>query len=76
MRAPPPAPTFPPVLRLRELLVAFLAGPLLGVLLALQLGQDQSWDLLNYHYYNPFALLEQRWGFDVAPAMRQTWFSP
>lgn len=36
--------------------------------LALVLGQDANWDLKNYHWYNPYALLTDRWLFDLSPA--------
>jgi hypothetical protein len=39
-------------------------------------GLDVNWDLKNYHYYDPFALLEGRIGFDVAPAQIQTYHNP
>ena len=35
--------------------------------LALILGQDANWDLKNYHWYNPYALLTDRWRFDLSP---------
>jgi len=34
---------------------------------ALVLGQDANWDLKNYHWYNPYALLTDRWQLDLAP---------
>ena len=40
------------------------------------LGQDRNWDLLNYHLYNPYAFLNDRIEFDLAPAGVQTFFSP
>ncbi len=40
------------------------------------LGQDASWDTLNYHFYNPYAWLHDRLQHDVQPAMRQTYFNP
>jgi len=40
------------------------------------LGQDKNWDLLNYHLYNPYAFLNDRVEFDLAPAGIQTYFSP
>lgn len=43
---------------------------------SLSLGQDRNWDLLNYHLYNPYAFLNDRIGFDLAPAGAQTFFSP
>ncbi|MCX7089053.1 MAG: hypothetical protein NTV00_13495 [Methylococcales bacterium] len=40
------------------------------------LGQDANWDLLNYHFYNPYAWLNNRIGLDVAPAQLQSYFNP
>jgi hypothetical protein len=40
------------------------------------LGKDWSWDLLNYHFYNPWALTHHRWGIDLFPAQSQTFFNP
>ena len=37
---------------------------------------DASWDMRNYHIYNPFALLHKPWEVDLAPAHMQTFFSP
>ncbi|MEJ5357432.1 MAG: hypothetical protein WHT06_02055 [Desulfobacterales bacterium] len=42
----------------------------------LGLGQDISWDLRNYHYYNPFAFLFDRLGHDVAVAHVATYYNP
>ncbi|MBP0443408.1 hypothetical protein J8J14_01330 [Roseomonas sp. SSH11] len=39
-------------------------------------GQDRNWDLLNYHLYAPFALLEGRLGTDLMPAGIQSGFNP
>jgi hypothetical protein len=39
-------------------------------------GQDANWDLRNYHLYTPIALMEGRWGHDVAAAQLQTWHNP
>jgi hypothetical protein len=50
--------------------------PLLFGLGALLLGQDASWDLRDYHYYNPYAFLNNRMSFDVAPAQLQTYYNP
>lgn len=52
------------------------ALPLLCGLYALRLGQDANWDLLNYHRYNPFALLNGKLGLDLAPAQWQSYFNP
>jgi hypothetical protein len=39
-------------------------------------GEDGSWDQLNYHLYDVYALLNQRLHVDVAPAELQTWYNP
>jgi hypothetical protein len=44
-----------------------LAGMLSCGLIAVMLGKDLCWDLANYHYYNPFAYLHQRWLQDYWP---------
>lgn len=54
---------------------AWLA-PLGFGLLSLLLGQDDNWDLKNYHLYNAYALLNGRVGFDMAPAQWQSYFNP
>jgi hypothetical protein len=43
---------------------------------SLALGKDTSWDLKNYHYYNAWAFLNDRLGFDLAPAQLQTYHYP
>lgn len=53
-----------------------LAGALAGGLLALWLGFALEWDLLNYHLYNPHALLHGRHAIDLAPAQMQTFLNP
>lgn len=54
---------------------AWLA-PLLFGLLSVLLGQDDNWDMRNYHLYNPFAVLHGRIGFDIAPGHWQSYFNP
>ena len=54
----------------------FLLGPLAIAALAVWLGQSTSWDLRNYHWYNPYALLTGRMGFDVAVAHHATFYNP
>lgn len=56
-------------------LVALAIAPLFG-LLALTFGQDVNWDLRNYHYYNPYAFLTGRFGWDIAPAQLPTFYNP
>lgn len=48
--------------------------PVLFGLLSLLLGQDDNWDLRNYHLYNPYALLNGRVGADMA--QWQSYFNP
>lgn len=43
---------------------------------SLYLGQDANWDLKNYHLYNPWAWVNGRYGFDLAPAQIQTFINP
>jgi hypothetical protein len=40
------------------------------------LRKDANWDLKNYHWYNPWALLNDRMGFDVVPAQLQSFHNP
>ncbi len=48
-----------------------------GVLaLSVHLGPDASWDLRNYHIYNPFALLRKPAGVDLIPAQMQSFLPP
>ncbi|WP_422661993.1 hypothetical protein [Pannus brasiliensis] len=47
----------------------------LGIL-SIILGQDVSWDLRNYHFYNPYMLLTGRFKYDILPAQIQTFFNP
>ena len=56
--------------------VLFGVVPLLSGLTSLWFGQDITWDLRNYHYYNPYAFLHDRMGYDIAPAQLQSFFSP
>ncbi|MEM5364804.1 hypothetical protein V4C53_02020 [Paraburkholderia azotifigens] len=49
---------------------------LVGGAVSVYLGKDWSWDLLNYHFYNPWALTHHRWGTDLFPAQSQTFFNP
>jgi hypothetical protein len=56
------------------LLVACLA---LSSAVSIGMGQDANWDLQNYHYYGPWALLAGRaFDWDVAAAQLQTYFNP
>lgn len=55
---------------------AMWLAPLVGGLIALLLGQDSNWDLLNYHFYNPYALWGERIDMDLAAAQFQSYFNP
>src|SRR4051812_28066674 len=50
--------------------------PVLFGLLSVFLGQDDNWDLKNYHWYNPYALLHGRLDLDMAPGQWQSYFNP
>jgi hypothetical protein len=50
--------------------------PVLFGLLSIALGQDANWDLQNYHWYNPYALLNGRLHVDMAPGNWQSYFNP
>lgn len=63
--------------RLRALTYGLCLGvPLLFGLAAVLLPQDNNWDLRNYHWYNAYALLTGRMGFDMAPAQTPTYYNP
>lgn len=55
------------------MLISFM---LLGGSLALLLGKDLNWDLGNYHFYNPYALLHFRYDLDYWPASLNTFYNP
>lgn len=50
--------------------------PLLCGLLSLAMGQDDSYDMRNYHLYTAHALLNDRLGVDMAPAGFHSYFNP
>ncbi len=55
---------------------AMWLAPLFAGCLSLAMGQDDNWDLHNYHLYNPFALLNGKIGYDLAPGQWQSYFNP
>lgn len=57
-------------------LLVLISAPLLTGLLALFLGQDANWDLRNYHWYNAYALVNGRLGFDLLPAQLPSFYNP
>jgi hypothetical protein len=60
----------------RAPLLASILIPLLFGLVSVALGQDTNWDLRNYHWYNPYALLHGRLAQDMAPGNWQSYFNP
>jgi len=44
--------------------------------IAVSLGQDCTWDVLNYHFYSGYAFLAKPLNYDFAPAQMQTFFNP
>jgi hypothetical protein len=57
------------------LILAVFYFVLLGIV-SLYLGQDISWDIRNYHFYNPYMLLTGRMQYDILPAQIQTFLNP
>src|SRR4051794_15305684 len=57
-------------------ILTLLIVPLLVGAESLRLGQDTNWDILNYHLYNPYAFLNNRLTYDLAPAGLQSFFNP
>src|SRR5262249_35422044 len=47
-----------------------------NAIFAVLLGKEMNWDLLNYHFYNGYALLHGRHDLDLAPAQVQTFLNP
>src|ERR1700675_206739 len=62
--------------RLLEAGVLLAAILVAGLASALLLRQDVNWDLRNYHFYNAWAFVYGRLGWDLAPAQLQTLHNP
>ena len=83
MRSPRPSRKRGARVNVRALL-DLLARPRIGVptallfggLVSLARGVDTNLDLRNYHFYNPWAWLQGRMSFDIAPAQAQSYYSP
>lgn len=56
--------------------IALLCVSVLAFVFVFQRGQDQNWDLLNYHYYTGHALISGRYAVDVAAAGLQSFLHP
>jgi len=50
--------------------------PLLCAVVSWRKGQDIDWDVQNYHLYNAWAFVHDRFPLDLAPAGVQTFFNP
>jgi hypothetical protein len=48
----------------------------LSCLASLALRKDRNWDLLNYHFYDPYMFLTGRLGFDFFPAQIPNYLNP
>src|SRR6185437_13867977 len=57
-------------------LLPFAIFCIMGGAVAVQAGQDQNWDLQNYHYYVPYAFFHHRQGFDFAVSGIETYDNP
>ena len=57
-------------------LPGLVAALLFGGIVSLARGLDASWDLRNYHFYNPWAWLNNRLYYDYAPAQIQSYLNP
>ena len=57
-------------------LLTYAVVPLLCGIVAAYIGLDTSWDVQNYHLYNPWAHLHDRYQLDLVPAGAQTYFNP
>ncbi len=63
--------------RVRPLALTILTlAPFVFGALALLLGQDANWDLRNYHWYNAYAFLNDRYGQDLLPSQTPYFYNP
>src|ERR1700754_4216951 len=69
----PPRPTFG--LTAKEALFLGLVILFWGAFVIV-LGKDTSWDFRNYHWYAPYAFLNNRLGIDVAVALQASYYNP
>ena len=57
--------------------IAITLGALLaGAIYTWLIGEDVNWDWMNYHEYNVWAVINDRYGIDAMPAGFQTYFNP
>ncbi len=72
--APPSSSAITCLSRAELALVAVVVLAFGGI--SMLLGKDDGWDFLNYHWYDAYAFLHARLGFDVAVAHHATYFNP
>ncbi|MCQ2788900.1 MAG: glycosyltransferase 87 family protein [bacterium] len=58
------------------LVLIFLFFVIFSGLMNLTLGAGMDWDYMSYHYYNAYALLNNRIGYDMMPAGIQSYLNP
>lgn len=56
--------------------IVFFLLMLLAIILSIILKNENFFDIANYHYYNPWALLNGRIGYDIAPASINSFLNP
>jgi hypothetical protein len=71
---PPPSAAIKCLSRAELVLIAVVV--LAFGCISMLLGKDDGWDFLNYHWYDAYAFLHARLGFDVAVAHHATYFNP
>ena len=67
------------LLKLREpspSFIIFILSIIIFGSISVYLGQDNNWDMRNYHFYNPYSFFNNRLGFDYAPAQVHTYLNP
>lgn len=57
-------------------LIVLIYSILIAGITSILKGMDRSFDVRNYHIYNPFALLNNRYQTDIMPADIQTYLNP
>ena len=56
--------------------IIFCLSILIGGICSILHGVDRSFDVRNYHIYNPYAFLNNRITIDIMPADIQSYFNP
>lgn len=66
----------PIMLKYQKHIIVFALSIFIGGFVAINAGQDQNFDLLNYHYVNPHSFLENRVEYNVALGELQSYANP